>query len=105
MPDGPIVRGLLQFKFGRASLAAAADRPFWDMGAGGERNVFCRHVHSHPQPRTHAAAATAADFASGGDQHGNGHYSGTQRRGLARSTVEISGRILRDLYYRMFPAV
>ena len=45
------------------------------------------------------------DFASGGDQHGNGHYSGTQRRGLARGTVEISGRILRDLYHGMFPAV
>src|SRR6202047_1304819 len=75
------------------------------VGPGGERNIFCRYVHSHAQPRTYAAIASAANFASGSDQHGNGHYSGTERRGVARGTVEISGRILRDLYHRMFPAV
>src|ERR1700724_2747114 len=105
MPDGPVIRGLLQFKLGRASLAVVADRPFGDVGPGGERNIFCRYVHSHAQPRTYAAIASAANFASGSDQHGNGHYSGTERRGVARGTVEISGRILRDLYHRMFPAV
>src|SRR5882672_106234 len=105
MPDGPIICGLLQFKLSRAFLAVAVDRSVRHVGAGGEWNVFCRHVHSDAQPRTHAATAAAAYFASGGDQHGNGHYTGTQRRRVARDTVEISGRILRDLYHRMFSAV
>ena len=41
----------------------------------------------------------------GGDQHGDGHGPGAHRRGIARGTVEISGRILRDLYHRVLPAV
>src|ERR1051326_7458352 len=105
MPDGPIIRGLLQFKYGGAALAVAAGRRFRQLGAGGEWNVFGRHVNPHAQPRAHVAAASAADLAAGGDKHGNGHYPGTERRRIARGTVEISGRILRDLYHGMLPAV
>ena len=62
-------------------------RPFGDMGVGGERNRFCRYVHSHPEPRTYAAAAAAAHFAPGSDQHGYGNYTGTLRRGIARGNI------------------
>ncbi len=37
-------------KLGGASLAVGAGNPSGDVGAGGERHVFCRHVHSHAQP-------------------------------------------------------
>ena len=101
----PLFVVFYNLSYGGPSVAAAADSHFRHVGAGGERNVFCRHVHSHAQPRAHAALASAANFAPGSDQHGRGHYSGTERRGFARGTVAIPGRILRDLYHGMFPAV
>src|SRR5579859_4871250 len=105
MPDGPSIRCVLQSVVGWAALAAGCGITAGNVGAGGEWDVLCRYVNPHTEPRADAAAAAAAHLDSGRGLHGDGHNGYPHRRVFAGEPHKISGRILRHLYGRMFPAV
>ena len=56
-----------------------------DLGAGGERHIFCRRFAAHPQPRDHAAAAAVSDLDSRVIGHGE------------RDHGDFDGRTLREI--------
>src|SRR6185312_11961639 len=66
MFDGPAVCYFLQSAGPRERLAALAHLPSRDVGTGGERDVFCRDVNPHPQPRAHAPLAVTAGLLAWG---------------------------------------
>src|SRR5215469_14995711 len=101
MPDGPVVRGVLQPYLGRPGMAAPDRVSVRHVGAGGHRYVFCRDVHSHSKPRIDVAAAAPAPFHSGSGQHGQGHQQRADRRFFTCAADKISCSILSGFYDRL----
>ena len=60
--DDAAVRRVLQPARARSGVAVDSGCGAGNVGAGGERHVFCGHVAAHAQPRDHVAAACCSRF-------------------------------------------
>ena len=56
-----------------SGVAVDSRRDSGDLGAGGERNIFCGHVAAHAQSRNHVAAPAVSDLDPGGAIDGGGY--------------------------------
>ena len=82
-------------------VAIDADRGSRNLGAGGEWNIFRRHVAAHAQPRNHAAAAAVSDFHSGCAGHGRGHHGDSDRRGVGALLDRVASHLRCGVYYSL----
>ncbi len=75
------------------------------LGDCGERNVFCRHVATHPQPRDHAAASSVSHFHPSLTCHGECHHRNFDRRALSPVLDGAALHIRCGVYHRLPAAV
>src|SRR5581483_5102034 len=99
VPDGAAVRHLLQLACAGAGMAAIAHCPVGYVGAGGERNVLCRDVIAHAQPRDHVALAAISDIDPGSTRNGGGNHSGFNRRELRSFLHRVASHLRCGVYY------
>ena len=97
--DGASVRDLLQLARPRPGVAVDSGGAAGNLGAGGERNIFCGDVAAHAQPRADAASALVSGFHSRRAGHGRGDHKYSDGRESRSLLHRIASHLRCGVYY------
>ena len=99
--DGAAVYDFLQPARCRACLATDPGGDPWDVGAGGEWDLFRGDVFAHAQPRNHAAVAAVSHLDSSRAVHGGSYAHHSHRRRFGALLDRIASHLRCGVYYSL----